>query len=54
MRNAPADRKGTIMTDTEGTEARRSDGEETSSSNPSATTGAPETKPLDLPRATIG
>lgn len=41
------------MTDTEGTEARRSDGEETQFI-PIRDYGRAETKPLDLPRATIG
>lgn len=42
------------MTDTEGTEARRSDGEETQFIQPIRDYGRAETKPLDLPRATIG
>lgn len=42
------------MTDTEGTEARRSDGEETQFIQPVRDYGRAETKPLDLPRATIG
>ena len=42
------------MTDTEGTEARRSDGEETQFLPPIRDYGRAETKPLDLPRATIG
>ena len=42
------------MTDTEGTEARRSDGEETQFIKPVRDYGRAETKPLDLPRATIG
>lgn len=42
------------MTDTEGTEARPSDGEETQFIQPIRDYGRAETKPLDLPRATIG
>ena len=42
------------MTDTEGTEARRSDGEETQFIQPIRDYGRAEAKPLDLPRATIG
>lgn len=42
------------MTDTEGTETRRSDGEETQFIQPIRDYGRAETKPLDLPRATIG
>ena len=42
------------MTNTEGTEARRSDGEETQFIQPIRDYGRAETKPLDLPRATIG
>ena len=42
------------MTDTEVTEARRSDGEETQFIQPIRDYGRAETKPLDLPRATIG
>lgn len=42
------------MTDTEGTEARRSDGEETQFIQPIRDYGRAETKPLDLPRATRG
>lgn len=42
------------MTDTEGAEARRSDGEETQFIQPVRDYGRAETKPLDLPRATIG
>lgn len=42
------------MTDTEGAEARRSDGEETQFIQPIRDYGRAETKPLDLPRATIG
>ena len=42
------------MTDTEGTEARRSDGEETQFIQPIRDYGRAETKPLDLPRATSG
>ena len=42
------------MTDTEGTEARRSDGEETQFIQPIRDYGRAETKPLGLPRATIG
>lgn len=42
------------MTDTEGTGARRSDGEETQFIQPIRDYGRAETKPLDLPRATIG
>lgn len=42
------------MTDTEGAETRRSDGEETQFIQPIRDYGRAETKPLDLPRATIG
>lgn len=42
------------MTDTEGTEARPSDGEETQFIQPIRDYGRAEAKPLDLPRATIG
>ncbi len=42
------------MTDTEGTEARPSDGEETQFIQPIRDYGRAKTKPLDLPRATIG
>ena len=54
MRTAPADRKGTIKTDTEGAETRRSDGEETQFIHPIRAYGRAEAKPLDQPRATIG
>lgn len=42
------------MTDTEGAETRRSDGEETQFIQPIRDYGRAEAKPLDLPRATIG
>lgn len=42
------------MTDTEGAETRRSDGEETQFIHPIRDYGRAEAKPLDLPRATIG